>query len=272
MTAHATNTIPPMGLGTWGRRGREGEEAILAAIGLGYRHLDTAQSYGTEESVGPAVERSGLTREAVFVTTKIAQANLTRDRLRPSLRESLDRLRMDRVDLTLIHWPSPGDEVPLAEYLEELARAKSEGLTRLIGVSNFTIALLEKAEAILGPGAIACNQVEVHPFLQNRALRAYCASQGITVTAYSPLAKGKVAEDPVLIRIAERHGVIASQAGLAYLLQRGLVVIPASGDPGRLRSNFEAQNVRLSQDELKAIDALDRGERLIAPANGPAWD
>lgn len=268
----ATAPLPPLGLGTYGRTGAAGLAALVAALEIGYRHLDTAQSYDTEANVAAALQASGLKREAVFVTTKVATANLGRDRFRPSLRQSLDQLAMDRVDLLLIHWPSPGDAVPFESYIEDLARAKADKLARHIGVSNFTIAHLARAEALLGPGQIVNNQVEVHPFLQNRRLRAWCAAHGVVVTAYVPLAKGRVAADPVLQAIAAKHGATASEVALAWELARGLVVIPASGNRERLVSNFAAKDMMLDADDLGRIDALDRDERIIAPTGGPAWD
>lgn len=267
-----THSIPPMGLGTWGRTGEDGAKAILAGIEIGYRHLDTAQSYDTEWSVGEAIRRSGLPRADFFVTTKVATGNLGHGTFLPSLEKSLETIGVDQVDLTLIHWPSPGDAVPFESYIEDLATAKKHGLTRLIGVSNFTIAHLRRAEAILGPGEIVNDQVEVQPFLQNRKLVDYCDGACISVTAYVPLAKGKVADDPVLNRIGGKHGALASQIALAWLLQRGLIVIPASASRERMQSNFDAQKIRLSDAEMAEIATLDRGDRIIAPANGPAWD
>jgi 2,5-diketo-D-gluconate reductase B len=264
--------LPQMGLGTYGRTGSEGLQSILAGLEIGYRHIDTAQSYGTEAIVAEALTQSGLNRTDIFITTKVSTSNLSRDRFLPSLRESLERLRIDQVDLTLIHWPSAGDEVPFMDYIEDLAAAKEMGLTRLIGVSNFTIAHLERVKAILGSGEIVNNQVEVHPFLQNRKLCDYCAESDIAVTAYVPLAKGKVADDPTLRRIAESRGVLASQIALAWLMSRGIVVIPASAKRDHMQSNFEARNLVLSDEDIADIDRLDRGERIIAPVNGPAWD
>jgi len=142
-----SNPIPRLGFGTYGRRGPEGVDAMLTALETGYRHLDTAQDYENETEVGQAVARSGLPRESIFVTTKIAPRHYPRGSLLPSLRESLDKLSLDQVDLTLLHWPSPNDDVPLAHYVEQLAEAQSSGLSRLIGVANFTIDLLEQTIA-----------------------------------------------------------------------------------------------------------------------------
>lgn len=174
--------MPLFGLGTFGRTGPDGIEAILAALEIGYRHLDTAQTYDTENECGVALRRCGLTREEVFVTTKISTDNFARGALLPSLRQSLDRLQLDQVDLTLIHWPSPRGKVELAVYIEQIAEAQALGLTRMIGVSNFPIALLKQAQAILGDTKIVNNQFECHPYLQNDKLVNYCQNNNISVT------------------------------------------------------------------------------------------
>ncbi|WP_425964326.1 aldo/keto reductase [Rhizobium nepotum] len=151
-------------------------------------------------------QKSGLPRSDVFVTTKVAEGNLSRSAFLPSVRKSLDTLKLDAVDLLLIHWPSANDAVPFDHYVESLGEAKSLGYTRLIGVSNFTKAMIDQAQEILGPGELATNQVEVHPFLQNRNLRNHCEAAGIAVTAYMPLAKGKVQDDPTIAAVAARIG------------------------------------------------------------------
>jgi 2,5-diketo-D-gluconate reductase B len=273
MNVSDVNGIPPIGLGTWLRTGEDGYRAMRTAIDLGYRHLDTAQTYNTDENVGRAVNDSGLPRSDLFVVTKVTNANLPRDRFMPSLHDSLRRMKLDYVDLTLIHWPSAGDEVPLAEYMEELAEAKAAGLTRLIGVSNFTVAHLDEAVGIIGKGEIATNQVEYHPFLQCPRLTAGCARLDIPVTAYMPLAKGRVSHDLTLIAIGIAHGILPSTVSLAWLLQKAMIVIPASAKPEHMKANLMAASVRLSAGEIATIDKLDRGERIIDPAGlAPAWD
>src|SRR3954449_8078619 len=155
--------IPKLGLGTYGRTGEEGMAAILNALDIGYRHLDTAQSYGTEAGVGEAVRRSGIPRSQVFITTKVADTRLAKAQFMDSVERSLETIGLGPVDLLLIHWPSKGDAVPLEDYLNGLADAQRRGFTRLIGVSNFPIGHLKRTEHLLGPGAIATNQVEIHP-------------------------------------------------------------------------------------------------------------
>lgn len=266
------NGIPVLGFGTYGRWKAEGEGAILSALEVGYRHIDTAQTYDSEGECGRAIVSSELARDDLFVTTKITPENFGKGDLIPSLRVSLDNLQMDSVNLTLIHWPSPHDETPLPVYLEQLAQAKAEGLTQLIGVSNFTIDLLKQAEGILGRGAIATNQFELHPFLQNRKLAQYCKEAGIAVTAYRPIAEGRVSQDRAIARVAEKHGASTAQASLAYLMQLGYVVIPTSGKAARIRENFEAQNITLDTEDMAAMRSADKNERYINPDWGPDWD
>ena len=264
--------IPQFGLGTWQRKGPEGRALIAEALAMGYRHIDTAQSYDTEQHVGAAIRESGLSRDALFVTTKVATTQLARKDFLPSFAGSLERLGLSQIDLTLIHWPSVDPAIPFEHTIEDLAEAKSRGWTRLIGVSNFPIALLDRAEAIIGAGRIVNNQVEVHPFLQNGKLRAHCAARGISVTAYLPLARGKTADDPVLRRIGVKHGATGAQVSLAFLMREGLIVIPATSRAERLAENLGSLDIQLDEEDMTAIRALDRGERLVNPATAPAWD
>jgi 2,5-diketo-D-gluconate reductase B len=269
---HNQYDIPPLGFGTYGRQGEAGIAAMLVALETGYRHLDTAQDYGTEVEVGEAIRRSGLKRSEVFVTTKIKTGNFAGGRLVPSLRQSLDNLKLDRLDLTLIHWPSPNEEVALEVYIEQLAEAHALGLTRLVGVSNFTIALIEQAKKVLGAVPIANNQFELNPLLQNRKLANYCLRNEISVTCYLPIARGALGSEPEMRRIAEAHGATPEQVALAFELAKGYCAIPTSSKAERIRSNFEALKLRLSAEDILAIEGLDRGQRAIDPSWGPAWD
>ena len=267
-----TSTLPALGLGTFRLKDQQVIDSVRNGLDLGYRHIDTAQIYGNEAEVGQAMADSGVARDDLFVTTKIWTENLSRDKLLPSLKESLHKLRLDQVDLTLIHWPSPQDELPVADYLQALAEAKAQGLTRLIGISNFTIAHMEQAISAVGAEAIATNQVEIHPFLQNRKVVDFARAKGIHLTAYMPLAYGKVMEDATLLEIAGRHGVSAAQVALAWSLQQGFAVIPSSTRRENLAANLQAQQLTLSEAEMQAIAALDRGERLANPGFAPQWD
>jgi 2,5-diketo-D-gluconate reductase B len=252
--------------------GEAGMAAILTALEVGYRHIDTAQSYGSEAGVGEAVRRSGVPRPEVFITTKVADTRLDRSQFMDSVERSLETIGLGPVDLLLIHWPSKGDAVPFEDYMLALAEAQRRGHTRLIGVSNFPIALLERTERLLGPGAIATNQVEIHPYMQAPKLVAHARSKGLTLTAYQPLCRGAVASDPVLQRIGEKHGVTASAAALAFLMAEGHIVIPGSTSEANLRANLRAQDVALDDDDIQSIRALHRGERRINPDKSPTWD
>ncbi len=266
------NDIPRLGLGTSGRTGEEGMAAILKALELGYRHIDTAQSYGSEAGVGEAVRRSGVPRSEVFITTKVADTRLDKSQFMDSVERSLETIGLGPVDLLLIHWPVKDDAVPFEDYMLALAEAQRRGHTRLIGVSNFPIALLERTERLLGPGAVVTNQVEIHPYMQAPKLAAHARSKGLTLTAYQPLGRGAVASDPVLQRIGEAYGVTASAVSLAFLMAMGHVVIPASTSEANLRANLKARDVVLDRTHMQAIQALHRGERRINPAKSPAWD
>lgn len=268
-----TTTIPAFGLGTFRLKGQVVIDSVRNALDVGYRAIDTAQIYGNEAEVGQAIAESGVPRRELFVTTKVWTDHLAGDKLVPSLKESLRKLRTEQVDLTLIHWPSPGNAVPMAEYLGALAQAQDQGLTRGIGVSNFTVALLREATGILGAGRIATNQVELSPYLQNRSLAAFMREQGMHLTSYMTLAYGKVLGDPVLQAIAQAHGASTAQVALAWALQQGYAVIPSSTRRENLAANLKAQQLRLSEDDLARIATLDRGERQANPAGlAPAWD
>lgn len=268
-----TNTIPPLGFGTFGRTGSDGIDAILCALETGYRHLDTAQSYGTEAECGEALRRSGLPRGDVFVTTKITGDNCRGGRLIDSLRRSNDAIGLDAVDLTLIHWPvSPSGKLPMDEYLPDLAEAQDLGLTRLIGVSNFTLEHIREAETILGTDWLATNQVERHPLLRNQRLVDACAAHAIAVTCYLPLARGRCAGIPAIETIAAAHDATPHQVALAMSLTEGHIVIPTSAHPARIAENYAAKDIALSPTDLAALRALDRTDRQINPPWSPAWD
>jgi 2,5-diketo-D-gluconate reductase B len=269
--SHAT--VPPFGLGTFRLKGQVVIDSVRNALELGYRTIDTAQIYGNEAEVGQAIAEHGVARDALFLTTKIWTDNFPRERLVPSLRESLTKLRTDYVDLTLIHWPSPGNAVPMSEFLGALMEAREAGLTRRIGVSNFTVALLEEAIDLIGPEQIATNQIELHPYLQNRKVTEFAASQGIHITSYQTLAYGKVLTDPALHGIAERHGATAAQVALAWAMKLGHSVIPSSTKRENLESNLKSQHLELTDEDMEQIALLDRNERVTDPKGfAPAWD
>jgi 2,5-diketo-D-gluconate reductase B len=266
------NTIPQLGLGTFRLQGQQAIDSVRNGLELGYRHVDTAQIYGNEAEVGQALQDAGIARNEVFVTTKIWTEHLAGDRLIPSLKDSLHKLRLEQLDLTLIHWPSPQGAVPVAESMQALLEAREQGLSRAIGVSNFTKALLAQAIEAVGAASIATNQVELHPFLQNRGVAAFAREHGIHVTAYMPLAYGKVLADPVIQSIAARLNATPAQVALAWSMAKGHAVIPSSTRRENLAANLGALDVTLQAADIAAIDALERGERLVSPDFGPVWD
>jgi 2,5-diketo-D-gluconate reductase B len=266
-------SIPTFGVGTFRLTGQTVIDSVRTALELGYRAVDTAQIYGNEAEVGAAIAASGVARDDLFLTTKIWTEHYGKERLVSSLRASLDKLRTDRVDLALIHWPAPGNGVELPEYMEALAEAKSLGLARRIGISNFKIALTRQAIDVVGKGEIATNQIELSPYLQNTTLTAYLKEQGIPVTSYMTLAYGKVLKDPVLARIAGKHDATVAQVALAWALQLGYAVIPSSTKRENLASNLLARDLRLDADDMAAIAALERNGREVDPAGlAPQWD
>ncbi|MBB5606049.1 MULTISPECIES: 2,5-didehydrogluconate reductase DkgB [unclassified Janthinobacterium] len=274
MNANTRNSaIPEIGLGTFRLQGQVVIDSVTTGLEVGYRHIDTAQIYGNEAEVGQAIAASGVARDELFVTTKIWIDSLQRDKLIPSLKDSLHKLQLEQLDLTLIHWPSPNDATPVAEYMAALAEAKAQGLTRSIGVSNFTNAQLQQAIATVGAAEIATQQIEIHPFLQNRKVIDFVRSQGIHITAYMPLAYGKVVTDPVIAAIAAKHGVTPAQVALNWSLQQGFAVIPSSTKRANLEANLHFTRITLSPEEMAQIATLERGERLANPDGiAPAWD
>ena len=266
-------TIPAFGLGTFRLKDDVVIASVKTALELGYRTVDTAQIYGNEAAVGQAIEESGVPREELFITTKIWTENLSKDKLIPSLKESLEKLRTDYVDLTLIHWPSPGDAVSVEETMLALLEAKKLGLTRDIGISNFTIPLMEKAIAAVGAENIATNQIELSPYLQNRKVVNWAKEKGIHITSYMTLAYGKALKDEVIAHIADKHNATAAQVILAWAMGEGYAVIPSSTKRENLASNLLARDLKLDAEDQKAIAALDCNDRLVSPEGlAPNWD
>lgn len=263
--------IPDIGLGTFRFDDAEAAEAVRSALEMGYRHIDTAEMYGNERGVGEGIRAAGVSRRELFVTTKVWHSHLRPDDALAAIRASLERLGLDSVDLALIHWPSPSGEVPVAETLGALAEARKQGLIRQFGVSNFTEPLLEEALGTPDGAEIATNQVEVHPWLANHELVDFCQAHGVPVTAYMPLAKARVMDNPVLKSVAQKYNAHPAQVALAWLLARGLIVIPASRNPEHQKINFHARDLRLDDEDMARIDALDQGLRLINPDFAPDW-
>jgi 2,5-diketo-D-gluconate reductase B len=266
--------IPAIGLGTLGLKDAVCVNAVNAALRLGYRHIDTAERYGNEAEAGEGLHQglaaAGLKRDDVFVTTKVYHDKLTAADFERSLDESLRKLRLAFVDLLLIHWPNP--KVPLAETIGALCKAKHEGKTRHIGVANFTTALLDEAVK-LATEPLVTNQIEVHPFLDQSKVIAACRRHGLSVTAYCPLARGKVPGNELLERIGKAHGKSSAQVSLRYLLQQGMIVIPRTAKPEHLAANLAASDFTLSDAAMRDIDGLKRSDgRVVNPPHAPQWD
>lgn len=262
--------IPAIGLGTWELRGRACARIVEQALRLGYRHIDTAQMYDNEREVGEGMRAAGLKRDQVFLTTKIWPSHFAPHDLERSARESLVRLRLTEVDLLLLHWPS--QQVPLSETLGALARVKSQGLARHIGVSNFTVALIQEAVASC-PEPLVCDQVEYHPYLDQTKVRDACDRHGMALVAYNPLAKGRIKNDRALQRIGDRYRKTSAQIGLRWLVQQGVAAIPRTSRLERLSENIEIFDFELSDEDMQEISAMrSAGGRLTDFGFAPKWD
>jgi len=252
--------VPQLGFGVFQVPPEETVEAVSRALETGYRHIDTAAAYQNEAEVGQAVRASGIDRDEVFITTKCFNHDHGYDAARKAFHASRERLQLDHVDLYLIHWPVPAQD-RYVETWKAFIELNSEGLVRSIGVSNFQPPHLRRLidETGVTPSV---NQVELHPNFQQAGLRREHEQLGIATEAWSPLAQGAVLDDPVIARIAEAHGKTPGQVVLRWHLQLGNVVIPKSVTPERIEENFDVFDFDLGGDELGAIEALDRGERI----------
>ncbi len=265
--------MPAIGFGTFELDGRTVLDMVPKVLELGYRHIDTAQIYGNEAEVGRAIEESGVDRESIFLTTKVWVDRFEPSALRASVDESLQRLRTDRVDLLLLHWPV-FPEAGMGPTLESLVRTRQDGLARHVGISNFTISQCREAAGICGNGELVTNQVECHVYLRQERLRAAMAELGLVTTAYMPLAKGQAPSDPALAEIGANHGKSAAQVALRWLLEQpDVAAIPATSNPEHARANFEILDFRLSPEEMDRINAFENNRRLCKPESlSPDWD
>jgi 2,5-diketo-D-gluconate reductase A len=260
LTLNDGNEIPQLGFGVFQIPPPDTAESVRTALEVGYRHIDTAEMYRNEAGVGEAIRAAGLSRDEVFVTSKLSNACHHPDDARRAFEHTLTTLGFDHVDLFLIHWPLPtlydGDYVSTWKVMEEF---KAQGRARSIGVSNFQVTHLERlaAEADITP---AVNQIELHPYLLNDEVRRYGEDHGIHTEAWSPIAQGGVLEDPVITEIAARLDRTAAQVVLRWHLQRGSIVFPKSTTPSRIEENFTLFDFELEDAEIDAINALDRGE------------
>jgi 2,5-diketo-D-gluconate reductase B len=263
-------SLPRLGLGTFRMHGDVCRAAVESALALGYRHIDTAEMYGNEEAVGAAIAEAGIERSDLHVTTKVWHENLAPDAIRRAFDASLKKLRLDHVDLYLVHWPAKDMDLPA--IFETLVKLEDEGRTRAIGVANFNVALLNiVVEEIKAP--IACNQVEYHVMLDQTPLRRYLAARSIPLVAYCPLAQGRTASDQTLMAIGRKHGASAAQVALKWLLdQEGVAAIPKAARRESQKANLDALNVGLDDEDIKAIAGLPKDRRCVNPGFAPAWD
>jgi diketogulonate reductase-like aldo/keto reductase len=263
--------IPALGFGTFELTGRSAVAAVGHALAVGYRHLDTAAMYGNEAEVGEALAASGVPRDQVWLTTKVWPDDFRDGALQRAAEASVQKLGTEP-DLLLLHWPSR--RVPLEETIGALNEARRRGLARQIGVSNFTTGLLEAAWSC-SEAPLIVNQVEYHPYLDQRAILGALHARGMILTAYAPLAKGQVHRDPLLREIADRHGKAPGQVALRWLIQQeGVCAIPRSSQRANIEANFAVFDFALSADEMARIGGLARPDgRLVSPASvAPDWD
>jgi len=260
--------VPKLGLGTWQITGDACVEAVRDALAIGYRHLDTARAYDNEAEVGRGIAESGLDRSEIFLTTKIWMDDFAPDRLRPAAEDSLAKLATDRVDLLLLHWPSP--DVALEETLGALVELRDEGLIGELGVSNFPAGQLRRA---LELAPVFTDQVELHPFLRQPALHEIAAEHELMLTAYAPLAHGKVLDDPTLREIGAAHGKSPGQVALRWLIDQPLVcAIPKASGHERRAENFDVFDFALADEDRERIDALPKDRRDFSPRFAPDWE
>ncbi|WNG94689.1 aldo/keto reductase [Mycobacterium sp. ITM-2016-00318] len=260
VTLNDDNTMPVIGLGVGELSDAETEESVSAALEAGYRLIDTASAYGNEAAVGRAIASSGVPRSELFVTTKLATSDQGFQSSQDALKESLERLGLDYVDLYLIHWPA-GEQGKYVDSWGGLMSSQGAGLTRSIGVANFNEEHLSNI-VDLSFVAPVVNQIELHPLLNQAELRAVNESRGVVTEAYGPLGVGRLLDNPTIVSIAEAHGKTPAQALIRWSIQLGNVVIPRSSSPERVRSNLEVFDFELTDDEMATLNGLDDGTRF----------
>jgi 2,5-diketo-D-gluconate reductase B len=270
VSAHGC-AMPIIGYGT-GWMGPDCAAVATVALKAGYRHIDTARKYGTERGIGEAIRASDVSREKLFITTKVSDESLGAADFARSVDTSLKELGVSYVDLLLVHWPNP--KIPLAETMGALAAAKRQGLTCHVGVANFTVALIDEAVHLCSEPLVT-NQVEYHPYLDQTKVLNACRRHGLILTAHCPLGRGRLPNDPVLNEIGQRKGKTAAQVALRWAIQQEAIVpIPRSVNPARIAENVAIFDFTLSDDEMARISALKRpGSRIADPAGrAPVWD
>ncbi len=260
--------VPAIGLGTWDLRGGACVRAVRDALEIGYRHIDTAEMYENERAVGRGIEESGIPRDEIFLTTKLWTNHLTARAVSKSTEASLKQLGTDYVDLLLIHWPN--GSVSLTETLAAMERLREAGKARRIGVSNFTPSMWREALE-LAPARV--NQVEFHPFLNQESLAGFAAERKLELIAYTPLAKGRVGDEPKIVKIAEAHGRTPAQVTLRWLIQHpGVAAIPKAARREHLKENLRVFDFELEESEMRALSSLGKKLRLVDPDWAPDWN
>jgi 2,5-diketo-D-gluconate reductase B len=260
--------VPALGFGTWQIEGADAREAVRDALEIGYRHIDTAKAYGNEREVGEGIRDSGVARGEIWLTTKVPHTEAEPNAVRAAAEGSLERLGTDYVDLLLLHWPAK--DVPLGQTIVALDLIRRDGLARHVGVSNFPAGMLAQA---LEHAELLNDQVEYHPFLGQERLLDLAEEKDLIVTAYSPLAHGKVPDDATLREIGEAHGKTPGQVALRWLLDKPQVcTIPKASSHERRVENFEVFDFELTDEDRARIEALPKGERVIDPDWAPDWD
>jgi len=256
-------TIPALGFGTWQIKDEECVTAVETALSVGYRHIDTADGYHNHEAVAKGIKQNGIAREDFFLTTKIfpENDNFEPDNVTKNIDRFLKELDTDYLDLVLLHFPD--HSVPLADTLKAMQAAKDAGKIKAIGVSNFTEHHLK--DAMETGTEVVLNQVELHPGFPQHEMRAFCAEHDLAVTAYSPLGRGSALEMDLIKELAEKYEQTPGQIIINWLLAVGVIAIPKSATPERIKENFEAQNFTIEEADVEAIDALQNSERLINP-------
>lgn len=255
--------IPILGLGTWQLRRDECIRAVLIALEIGYRHIDTADMYGNHREVAKAIAKSGVKREDIFLTTKIPPTQLYKENVLSSCDRYLEELDTSYIDLLLIHWPN--HTIPINETLSAMSELKIRGKIKAIGVSNFTIRHLENA--IKTSVEIAINQVELHPRFNQKAMQKYCDSKHIAITAYSPLGRKTDLDIPLILALSKKYEVAPSQVILNWIIGRGIVAIPKSATPSRIEDNFRSTTWSLEPKDIEKINQTEQSERLVDPAS-----
>lgn len=261
-------TIPSLGFGTWKLKGDDCLQTVTSALEIGYRHIDTADAYGNHKEVGNGIKESSIKRENLFLTTKVWRDSLHTQEVQSAVKRFLEELQTDYLDLLLIHWPNT--DVSIEETLSAMQILQKEKVIRSIGISNFTIPLLQKALETEIP--FSNLQIEFHPSLNQKELKAFCDENDIIVTAYSPIAQGADLTLPLIQHLAEKYAKTPSQIILNWIVRKNMVVIPRSSNKERIKENFDIYSFELSDEESEQIDTLDLHNRIVHPEFAPFTD